>query len=120
MTVKQLMTAEDLWEMPEIPGKRFDLVDGQLVEITGIGAVHGPIVELILRAVGGCARTAARSRVGRRRQLHRGAQSRHDSRFRCLLRLAGAHSRGRRTAGLSALHTLGHAIATLAGVTQWL
>ena len=56
MTVKQLMTAEDLWEMPEIPGKRFELVDGELVEITGTGAVHGPIVELILRAVGWYAR----------------------------------------------------------------
>jgi len=32
MSVKTLLTAEDLWEMPEVPGKRFELVDGELVD----------------------------------------------------------------------------------------
>lgn len=41
MTVKQRMTAEELWEMPEIPGKRFELVRGELVELPGAGGAHG-------------------------------------------------------------------------------
>ena len=41
MSVKQhLVTAEELWEMPEVPGKRFELVDGELVEMPGAGAEH--------------------------------------------------------------------------------
>lgn len=28
MSVKQLVTAEELWAMPEIPGKRYELVKG--------------------------------------------------------------------------------------------
>lgn len=41
---KQLLTAEDLWEMPEAFGKRFELVDGELVEMPGTGALHNLIV----------------------------------------------------------------------------
>jgi Uma2 family endonuclease len=49
MTVKQLVTAEELWEMPEVPGKRFELVRGELVEMPGAGGVHGLLVRLLLR-----------------------------------------------------------------------
>ena len=41
MSVKQhLVTVEELWEMPEVPGKRFELVDGTVVEMPGAGAEH--------------------------------------------------------------------------------
>ncbi|MDQ3328581.1 MAG: Uma2 family endonuclease [Chloroflexota bacterium] len=49
MTVKQRMTAEDLWEMPETPGKRFELVRGELVEVPGAGGEHGVIVRVCMR-----------------------------------------------------------------------
>ena len=32
MIVKQRVTAEELMEMPEVPGKGFELVDGEVVE----------------------------------------------------------------------------------------
>jgi Uma2 family endonuclease len=35
-----MITAEELWEVPEIPGKRFELVRGELVEMPGSGALH--------------------------------------------------------------------------------
>ncbi len=38
------MTAEELWEMPEVPGKRFELVEGELVEVPGTGALHNLLV----------------------------------------------------------------------------
>jgi Uma2 family endonuclease len=48
MSVEQkMMTAEDLWEKPEIPGKRFELVDGELVEMPGAGMVHNLIAAVI-------------------------------------------------------------------------
>ncbi len=47
MSVKQLLTAEDLWEMPEVPGKRFELVNGELVEMPGTGGVHGLLVGVV-------------------------------------------------------------------------
>ncbi len=49
MSVKQLITAEDLWEMPEIPGKRFELVRGELVEVPGTSALHNFIVMTVAR-----------------------------------------------------------------------
>lgn len=49
MSVKQLLTAEDVWEMPEVPGKQFELVDGELVEVPGVGALHGLIAALIYK-----------------------------------------------------------------------
>ena len=33
MSVTQLLTAEDLYAMPDVPGKRFELVRGELVEV---------------------------------------------------------------------------------------
>jgi Uma2 family endonuclease len=57
---QKLLTAEDFWEMPEFPGKRFELVHGELVEMPGAGGVHGVIVMVIceylraaMRALGG-------------------------------------------------------------------
>ncbi len=47
MGVKQLLTAEQLWAMPEAPGKRYELVEGELVEVPGAGALHGLIAGLI-------------------------------------------------------------------------
>jgi Uma2 family endonuclease len=44
MSVKQLVTAEELWDMPDVPGKRFELVDGEVVEVPGAGAIHGLIL----------------------------------------------------------------------------
>lgn len=49
MSVTTLMTAEDLWAMPEVPGKRFELVRGELVEMPGAGGVHTVISRLLFR-----------------------------------------------------------------------
>ncbi|HUG61042.1 MAG TPA: Uma2 family endonuclease [Methylomirabilota bacterium] len=43
MSVTTLMTAEDLLAMPEVPGKRFELVRGELIEMPGVTALHGDI-----------------------------------------------------------------------------
>jgi Uma2 family endonuclease len=56
MGVKQLLTAEDVWAMPEPLDKRFELVDGELVEVPGVSALHSLIAELVLRLVGAHAR----------------------------------------------------------------
>ena len=55
---KRMLSAEDFWEMPEIPGKRFELVRGELVEMPGTGGVHGVIVGLIYRLLWGAAQAA--------------------------------------------------------------
>jgi Uma2 family endonuclease len=44
---KQAVTAEQFWEMPEIPGKRFELVDGELVAMPTAGALHNVIVPVL-------------------------------------------------------------------------
>lgn len=49
MSVKQLVTAEELWDMPDVPGKRLELVDGEVVEMPGAGALHTMIVALLYR-----------------------------------------------------------------------
>jgi Uma2 family endonuclease len=49
VSVKTLMTAEDLWAMPDLPGKRFELVRGELVEMPGAGGVHTVIARLLFR-----------------------------------------------------------------------
>lgn len=48
MTVTQLMTAEDLWEMPEVPGKRFELVRGELVEMAGASYSQAQLVKRLV------------------------------------------------------------------------
>ncbi len=47
MITKQAMTAEQFWEMPEVPGKRFELVDGELIEMAAAGALHNLIVAIL-------------------------------------------------------------------------
>ena len=37
MTATTLLTAEDLWETPEVPGTQFELVNGELVEMPTAG-----------------------------------------------------------------------------------
>jgi Uma2 family endonuclease len=50
MTVKQqLVTAEELWEMPEVPGKRLELVDGKVAEVPGAGELHIAIVVMLFK-----------------------------------------------------------------------
>ena len=51
MTVKQLMTAEELWEMPEKPGVRFELVEGEVIEMPGLGALAALIVGRVYNLV---------------------------------------------------------------------
>ncbi len=48
MAVKQeLMTAEQFWEMPEVPGKQLELVCGEIVAVPSSGAMHNLIVGLL-------------------------------------------------------------------------
>lgn len=56
MSIKQPVTAEQLWQMPDKPGVRFELVDGELIEVPGAGALHGLIVALVFRLIDAFAR----------------------------------------------------------------
>jgi Uma2 family endonuclease len=48
MSVEQkLMTAEELWELPEVPGKGFELVDGEVAEVSPAGAEHTRIMFML-------------------------------------------------------------------------
>jgi len=47
MSVKHQVTAEELWEMPEMPGKRLELVDGKVAEVPGAGELHIAIVVML-------------------------------------------------------------------------
>ena len=49
MTVKQLLTAEDVWALPERPGVRYELADGELIEVPGAGLLHNLLVGLLYR-----------------------------------------------------------------------
>jgi Uma2 family endonuclease len=49
MSVKQIVTAEELWEMPDVSGQRFELIDGEVVEVPGAGALHAMIVFALAR-----------------------------------------------------------------------
>jgi Uma2 family endonuclease len=52
MSVEQkLLTAEDLWKMPEVPGKRYELVNGELVEMPGAGGQHMAMVVFIFEVL---------------------------------------------------------------------
>lgn len=51
MNVKQLMTAEDILDLPERPGVRYELIDGELREVPGAGALHGLIALMVLNLV---------------------------------------------------------------------
>jgi Uma2 family endonuclease len=48
---KQAVTAEQFCEMPEVPGKRFELVRGELIEMPGAGVLHSVIAALIYRLI---------------------------------------------------------------------
>lgn len=43
------MTADDLWAMPEVPGKRFELVKGEPVDLPGMGALRGYLASRLVR-----------------------------------------------------------------------
>lgn len=48
---RQPITVEELWEMPEVAGKRFELVDGELIEVPGASGFHNLIVGLLYRLI---------------------------------------------------------------------
>lgn len=48
---QRLMTAEELWEMPDAPGKQRELVRGELIEVPTPGAIHNLIVALLYRLI---------------------------------------------------------------------
>jgi Uma2 family endonuclease len=47
----RLMTAEELWELPEQPGVRYELVRGVPVEVPGAGALRSLIAGVVLRLI---------------------------------------------------------------------
>ncbi len=49
MSLKQLVTAERLWEIPEKPGIRYELVRGELVEVPGAGYPHARLGRALMR-----------------------------------------------------------------------
>ena len=49
MSDTQLLTAEDLYAMPDVPGKRFELVKGELVEVPIAGYPHAQLVRALQR-----------------------------------------------------------------------
>lgn len=51
MVTKQAVTAEQFCEMPEVPGKRFELVRGELIEMPGAGVLHSVIAALVYRLI---------------------------------------------------------------------
>lgn len=53
MSVGQAVTAEQLWEMPEKPGVRYELVDGEVVEVPGTGGLHSLIAGSLYRMIHG-------------------------------------------------------------------
>ena len=58
MSVEQKqLTATDVWNMPEVPGKRFELIDGELVEMPGAGMLHNLIAAIIYESIREVVRT---------------------------------------------------------------
>lgn len=51
MSVQQLITAEQFWAMPEVPGKRLELVNGEVVETLPLTVQQGLIVGNVYRAL---------------------------------------------------------------------
>lgn len=49
MSVKQMLTAEQLRDLPEVPGKQLELVNGEVVEVPGSGALQSLIATTLLR-----------------------------------------------------------------------
>ncbi|HEU5423937.1 MAG TPA: Uma2 family endonuclease [Nitrolancea sp.] len=52
----RLVTAEELWALPEQPGVRYELAEGELVEVPGAGALHNLIAALVYRLIYAAAR----------------------------------------------------------------
>lgn len=46
---RQLVTAEEFWEMPDVPGKIFELVDGEVVEVSGANDLHHHIMVVLFK-----------------------------------------------------------------------
>jgi Uma2 family endonuclease len=51
MSVKQLMTVDEFVDLPEVPGKRFELVNGELFEVTTPSPLHNLIVFLMAKLI---------------------------------------------------------------------
>jgi Uma2 family endonuclease len=52
MSVKQqLVTAEELWHMPKVPGMRFELIDGEVVKVSPASIRHGVIASAVHDAI---------------------------------------------------------------------
>ncbi len=49
MSTTRLLTAEEMYAMPDVPGKRFELVRGELVEVPTAGYPHAQLVRALLR-----------------------------------------------------------------------
>ncbi len=49
MITRQAVTAEQFYKMPDVPGKRFELVNGELVAVPSPGAMHNLIAGLLYR-----------------------------------------------------------------------
>lgn len=49
MSAEQLVTAEELWKLPDVPGKRHEPVDGEVVEVPGEGELHIAILILLFK-----------------------------------------------------------------------
>ncbi len=47
MITKQMVTADQFYAMPEIPGKQLELVRGELIEVPTPGAIHNVIADVI-------------------------------------------------------------------------
>ncbi len=51
MITKQAVTAEQFYEMPEVPGTQLELVRGEVVAVPSPGAIHNLIVALLYRLI---------------------------------------------------------------------
>ncbi len=47
MKATDLLTAADVWNLPEVPGVRYELDRGELVEVPGAGWLHSYLVSLL-------------------------------------------------------------------------
>lgn len=55
MSVATAITAEQLLELPEVPGKRFELYRGELVEVPFAGVLHSAIVGIVCKLLAAAA-----------------------------------------------------------------
>jgi Uma2 family endonuclease len=51
MAIKQHLTAEELWALPETPGVRYELVKGEVIEVPGASVLHSLIAALIYNLI---------------------------------------------------------------------